>query len=126
MWKGRCPVCGEIADLPKTPLESLPPYCKCGTPLRPHVVQFGEPIDPAILRAAIDSSERAELFLVIGTSGVVSPARDLPLIALARGAKVIEINRDPTPLTPLVTRTILGKASEILPRLWKEFLKRKR
>jgi NAD-dependent deacetylase len=94
--------------------------------LRPHVVQFGEPIDPAILRAAIDSSERAELFLVIGTSGVVSPARDLPLIALARGAKVIEINRDPTPLTPLVTRTILGKASEILPRLWKEFLKRKR
>jgi NAD-dependent deacetylase len=126
MWKGRCPACGELVNLPKTPLESLPPYCKCGNALRPHVVQFGEPIDPATLRVAIDVSERAELFLVIGTSGVVSPARDLPLIALEKGAKVIEINRDLTPLTPLVTRSFRGKAAEILPKLWRELRKKER
>jgi NAD-dependent deacetylase len=90
------------------------------------VVQFGEPIDPATLRVAIDASERAELFLVIGTSGVVSPARDLPLIALEKGAKVIEINRDLTPLTPLVTRSFRGKAAEILPKLWRELRKKER
>ncbi|MEM1508188.1 MAG: NAD-dependent deacylase [Candidatus Bathyarchaeia archaeon] len=120
MWKGRCPSCGKIVDLPETPLKSLPPYCDCGVALRPHVVQFGEPIDPYILREAIMSSRNAELFLVIGTSGVVSPSRDLPLIALERGAKVVEINRDPTPLTPYVTLSIRGRAAEVLPQFWRE------
>lgn len=120
MWKGRCPSCGAIVDLPETPLKRLPPYCSCGEALRPHVVQFGEPLDPHTLREAINASRNADLFLVIGTSGVVSPARDLPLMALERGAKVVEINRDPTSLTPYVTKSIRGKAGEILPKLWKE------
>ena len=69
MWKGRCPRDGEVVDLPEPPLESLPPLHSCGTALRPHVVQFGEPIDPSTLRGALAASERADLFLVIGTSG---------------------------------------------------------
>jgi NAD-dependent deacetylase len=122
MWKGRCPQDGAIVDLPHTPLESLPPYHTCGTALRPHVVQFGETIDPATLNEAINASKSADLFLVIGTSAVVSPARELPLIPLKKRATVIEINRDPTPLTPLVSLSIRGKAAEILPQLWKELL----
>jgi len=122
MWKGRCPRDGAIVDLPETPLASLPPYHTCGTALRPHVVQFGEPLDPATINAAINASVHADLFFVIGTSAVVSPARELPLIALKKGATVIEINRDPTPLTTLVTLSIRGKAAEVLPQLWKEFL----
>ncbi len=122
MWKGRCPRDGAIVDLPHTPLASLPPYHTCGTALRPHVVQFGEPLDPVTIKAALNASDRADLFFVIGTSAVVSPARELPLIALKKGATVIEINRDPTPLTPLVTLSIRGKAAEILPQLWKELL----
>jgi NAD-dependent deacetylase len=114
--------CGAIVDLPHTPLESLPPYHTCGTALRPHVVQFGEPLDSATLHAAINASAHADFFLVIGTSAVVSPARELPLIALKKRATVIEINRDPTPLTPLVTVSIRGKAAEILPQLWTELL----
>ena len=125
MWKGRCPRDGAIVDLPHTPLKSLPPYHTCGTALRPHVVQFGEPLDPDTINAAINVSNRADLFFVIGTSAVVSPARDLPLIALKKGATVIEINRDPTPLTPLVTLSIRGRAAEILPQLWKELLSKK-
>jgi len=35
MWKGRCTRCGRVVDLPETPLESLPPRCICGNPLRP-------------------------------------------------------------------------------------------
>ena len=120
MWKGRCPRDNELVDLPHTPLESLPPYHSCGTALRPHVVQFGEPIDLNTLKAAIEASDRAKLFLVIGTSWVVSPASKLPLRALESGATVVEINRDPTPLTPHVTLSLRGKAAEILPRFWKE------
>jgi NAD-dependent SIR2 family protein deacetylase len=52
---------------------------------------------------------------------VVSPARELPLIALKKGATVIEINRDSAPLTTLVALPIRGKAAEILPQLWKNF-----
>jgi NAD-dependent deacetylase len=122
MWKGRCPRDGAIVDLPHTPLASLPPYHTCGTALRPHVVQFGEALDHATIKVAINASVHADLFFVIGTSAVVSPARELPLIALKKGATVIEINRDPTPLTPLVTMSIRGKAAEILPQLWKELL----
>ncbi len=123
MWKGRCPRDGEIVDLPKTPLETIPPIHSCGEALRPHVVQFGEPLEQKILEAALDLSQRAELFLVIGTSGVVSPARDLPLLAREGGAIVIEVNREPTVLTPYVTLSIQGKAAEILPKLWEDLKK---
>ncbi len=123
MWKGRCPRDGEIVDLPKTPLETIPPIHSCGEALRPHVVQFGEPLEQKTLEAALDLSRRAELFLVIGTSGVVSPARDLPLLARKSGAVVIEVNREPTVLTPYVTLSIRGMAAEILPKLWEDLKK---
>lgn len=121
MWKGRCMRCGKIIDLPETPLKTLPPYCECGYPLRPHVVQFGEPIDNKILIEALKASKEAELFLVIGTSGVVSPASQMPILALENGAKVIEINPNPTVLTPYMSLSIRGKAAETLPKLWKSF-----
>lgn len=122
MWKGKCSKCGGIVDLPETPLKSLPPCCVCGNALRPYVVQFGEPIDPKVLDAAFTASKRAELFLVIGTSGVVSPASQMPLLALENEATVIEVNPNQTVLTPLVNLSIRGKAAEVLPRLWKELL----
>jgi len=118
MWKGRCLKDGEIIDLPETPLKSLPPYHTCKIPLRPHVVQFGEPVEH--ITEAINVSMKAELFFVIGTSSVVSPARDLPLLALKKGATVIEVNRDETVLTSCVNLSIKGKAAEMLPRIWKE------
>jgi NAD-dependent deacetylase len=120
IWKGHCPKDGELVDLPHTPLKDLPPYHSCGTALRPHVVQFGEMIDPETLEEAMTASRLAELFLVIGTSGVVSPAAQMPLIALENGAKVVEINRESTVLTPHVTLSLRGKAVEILPQFWKE------
>jgi len=120
MWKGRCTRCGRMVDLPETPLTDLPPYCLCGNALRPHVIQFGEPIDPEVLSAAFSVSRQAELFLVVGTSGVVSPASQMPLLALLNGAKVVEINPAPTVLTPYMSLSIRGKAAEVLPRFWKE------
>jgi NAD-dependent deacetylase len=122
MWRGRCPRCGRVVGLPETPLGALPPRCPCGRALRPDVVQFGEPIDPKVLSSAFAASKRAELFLVIGTSGAVSPAAQMPLLALENGAKALEVNPNPTPLTPLVSLSIRGKAAEVLPRLWRELL----
>lgn len=123
MWKGRCPRDGALVDLRQTPMESLPPYHNCGTALRPHVVQFGELIDVEILKTAVGACKRADLFFVIGTSGVVSPASQMPFIALGNGAMIIEFNREKTILTPHVSLSLRGKAADTLPKIWLQIRK---
>ena len=96
----------------------------CGGHLRPDVVWFGEMLPVDALEAAITAAETCDIFLSVGTSSVVYPAADLWRRAKATGAIVVEINRDPTPLTALADYSFLGKAGEILPALvesvWKK------
>ena len=89
----------------------------CGGHLRPDVVWFGEVLPVAALETAIAASENCDVFFSIGTSSLVYPAADLSRRAKDRGATVIEINEDPTPLTPHADHSFLGKAGEILPSL---------
>jgi len=121
MWRGRCEECGHVEELPETPLPELPPVCRCGNALRPDVVQFGEPVKKEALREGILAAKRCDLFLVIGTSAVVYPAAELPLLALQRGAVVLEINPNEISLSGLVTHSYRGKAGEILPSIWKKW-----
>ncbi len=98
--------------------EEIPPRCpRCGGLLRPDVVWFGERLPAAALRAAEHAAASAEIFFSIGTSALVYPAADLPLTALAAGATVVEINPQPTPLSPHVTFSLNGAAGQILPAL---------
>ena len=98
--------------------EEIPPRCpRCGGLLRPDVVWFGEMLPAAALRAAEHAAATAEIFFSIGTSALVYPAADLPLTALAAGATVVEINPQPTPLSPHVTFSLNGAAGQILPAL---------
>jgi NAD-dependent deacetylase len=119
MWRGRCSKDGDIVDLPRTPIEKLPPYHFCGTAFRPHVVQFGESLEPAVLQKAFNASINTDLFIAVGTSAVVSPASHMPRMALENDASVLEINIESTPLTPFVTGSLRGKASDLIPKLWK-------
>jgi NAD-dependent deacetylase len=89
----------------------------CGGNLRPDVVWFGEMLPPHALETAITAAEECDVFFSIGTSSVVYPAADLWRRAKEHGAIIIEINKDPTPLTPLADYSFLGKAGEILPSL---------
>ena len=96
----------------------LPPRCPhCGGLLRPDVIWFGEMLPAGALRAAEQAAARAEVFFSIGTSALVYPAADLPLIALRAGATVVEINPQPTPLSPQVTFSLNGAAGVALPAL---------
>ena len=73
--------------------EELPLRCpKCGALARPDVVWFGEPLPRDALERALDEMQKANLVIVIGTSGVVEPAASLPLIAKDSGAKLIDVN----------------------------------
>ncbi|TCO61299.1 Sir2 family protein [Caldanaerobacter subterraneus] len=82
------------------PLSKIPPECpKCGSIVRPDVVWFGEPLPSDKLTEAMELSQRADLFIVIGTSLMVQPAASLPFLALERGAFVVEVSPEETPLS---------------------------
>jgi NAD-dependent deacetylase len=61
-----------------------------------------------------------DLLLVVGTSGMVWPAAELPRVARAGGATVVEVNAHPSELTPLADLFLQGPAGEVLPRLTRE------
>ncbi len=92
----------------------------CGGNLRPAVVWFDEMLPPVAIKTAIDAAEKCDVFFSIGTSSLVYPAADLWRRAKNHGAMVVEINKDPTPLTPLADYSFPGKAGEILPELVQE------
>ena len=121
IWKVRCTEEGTLSENTETPLKDIPPSCsKCGALLRPHIVWFGESLDPAVLHNAFLLSSSCEVMFVIGTSAVVQPAASLPLSAAEAGAKVVEINIDPTPLTSYADFSFRGKAGDILPLIDEE------
>ena len=89
----------------------------CDSYLRPSVVWFGESLSHEVLTHAADSAARADLLLVVGTSAQVYPASGLIDIARDNHADIIVVNTEPS---ELASRDIelIGKAGEILPRLF--------
>jgi NAD-dependent deacetylase len=115
----RCSDCGSFAENWSDDLDFVPRCKKCNGLLRPDVVWFEESLPRAQLDAAINATCSCQVFFSIGTSGVVHPAAALANVAKSEGAVVIEINADPTPLTPKVDFALHGKSGEILPELVK-------
>ena len=97
-------------------LESrLPPPCPvCGGRLKPDVVFFGESLSSDVLERAFSESQSCDLFLVVGSSLVVQPAASLPVTARQGGARLVIINRDPTPLDRIADLVLHASASEVL------------
>ncbi len=94
------------------------PRCpECGDWLRPCVVWFGEQLPREAVALADQWVARCDVFLSVGTSNVVWPASAFAGLAQNRGARVIEVNLEPTPLTQVADLTLLGKAGELLPVL---------
>lgn len=94
------------------------PCCPvCGGLLRPDVVWFGEALPVDALERAVEAARNCQVFFSIGTSGLVQPAASLAFAARNRGALLVEVNAEPTPLTEKVDFALHGKAGEILPAL---------
>ena len=113
----RCVAEGKTMENLDVPLPAIPPLCGCGAMLRPDIVWFGEALPERAIMKALEASRASDLMLVVGTSAVVQPAASMPLIAREAGALVLEINPDPTPISPFVDATIQGKAGEVLPEV---------
>lgn len=113
----RCADCYTFAETWGDDSESVPRCDVCGGLLRPDVVWFGEALPRDQLEFAVEAARACDVFFSIGTSGVVQPAASLAFAAHNRGAAVVEVNAEPTPLTPKANYFLQGKSGEILPEL---------
>jgi len=95
-----------------------PPYCSCGSLMKPDVIMFGEMIPSDALVKAASLAESCQALLVVGTSARVIPAAHLPILAHRNGAFIIEANIEETDFTSTITDAFLkGPAGETLPKL---------
>jgi NAD-dependent deacetylase len=93
------------------------PDGSCDGVLKPDVTLFGEPLPEHALYRAHALAERADLFLVAGSSLSVEPAGSLPATAADNGATIVVVNLEPTEMTGRVEYQFLADTAEALPRL---------
>ncbi|MHB1126403.1 MAG: SIR2 family NAD-dependent protein deacylase [Bacillota bacterium] len=126
-FKLRCLQCTSRYEEDNFDLQSqMPPLClNCGEVLKYDVVYFGEPIPEDVALHSIDEAGKSDLMLICGTSAVVYPFANLPLIGRRNKAVIIEINAEPTPLTHnhISDYLIRGKTGAILPGILNEVKK---
>lgn len=111
MTKLRCEECGHRVDrsLGQT-------RCGCGGELRDSVVNFGESLPERDLMLSFEHSRKSDLFMVVGSSLVVTPAADMPREALRAGAKLVIVNQGETPFDPFVHLRFHEKIGDVLPK----------
>ena len=116
IWRNHCMECGKfyapefIRDDPE-PV----PRCTCGGIIKPDVVLYEEGLDDAVLAEAIMQLRQADTLIVAGTSLTVYPAAGL--LRYFRGAHLVLINRDATPMDTRADLVIHEKVGEVLGRL---------
>ena len=114
-----CTGCGKVARLrpdrypEEVDDETLPTCETCGAMLRPNVVWFGESPWAEPVAAIRASLPHANVFLEVGTSGVVTYGLDE--MAVEMGIPVIRVNLDSRPQSGVTE--LVGKAEEILPQV---------
>lgn len=93
------------------------PCCECGGVIKPDVILFGEQLPIRTLNQAMEEARNCDLILVAGSSLEVTPAADIPYLAVDCGAKAIMVNLEPTAFDTRADIVIHGDVTEILPRL---------
>ena len=112
-WRLRCDHCKIIIE-DHNPKHYNSWKCDNDHWLRPDIVWFNDFLIPAITQKADEIISKSDLFISIGTSGVVWPAAGFPQIAKSNGATLIEINPEPSEQNDLYDHVFRGKASDML------------
>jgi NAD-dependent deacetylase len=97
------------------PLKGQPRCPLCQGRIVSSVVNFGDPLPVKELEAALTHSAASDVFFAIGSSLVVSPANDMPRVALENGARLILLNRGETPFDTVADLRIDAGIGEVLP-----------
>jgi NAD-dependent deacetylase len=118
--KARCTNCQAIHAWEGDLTEATPcPRCERRARLRPHIVWFGEmPLEMPRIFEALD---QADLFVAIGTSGVVYPAAGF-VEAVGPRCHTLELNLEPSAVTSAFGEHRQGPATQLVPALVAELL----
>jgi NAD-dependent deacetylase len=111
-----CLDCGARYLAKAINLDKIPPRCsKDNGILKPDVILFGEAIPEIAASQSVKEAMKADVILIIGTTGEVMPACMIPYQAQKNGAKIIEINPNKSNYTDSITDVFLqGKATEVM------------
>ena len=94
------------------------PACTvCGGIQKSATISFGQSLRRDVLTAAIEAARDCDLFLAVGTTLLVQPAATLADLAQAAGARLVIVNRDPTPYDSVADAVLREPIGEVLPRL---------
>jgi NAD-dependent deacetylase len=108
----------STSDLPANGSRLPPPRCeRCGGPVRPGVVWFGETLPLKVWHEADAAARVCDLVLAVGTSALVYPAAGLPLTAISHGAALVQVNPDTTDMDRYAAFDRKGTAAQVLPEL---------
>ena len=97
--------------------EAAPECEHCGGLLKPATVSFGQAMPALEMERAIRAAQECDVFLAVGSSLVVHPAASLPLVAKQGGARLVIVNRTPTPLDEIADLVIQEEIGTALPSL---------
>lgn len=114
-----CMGCQRVYPVKDICLDLLPPTCReCGGLLKPNFVFFGEGIPQKALGASYEAASISDVLVIIGTTGEVMPANQIPFMAKSAGSKIIEINTEPSNYTGSITDIFIhGKAGDVMEKL---------
>jgi NAD-dependent deacetylase len=116
LWRLRCP-CGVREDLAAAAYTRRE-CAECGARLRPDITWFGDGVDAGVFATAGRLIAQADLFVAIGTSGIVYPAAGLIPLAARSGARMIEINLDDTEMSSHFSEKLREAAGSAVPALF--------
>ena len=111
-----CTSCNSEFEAGFADLNFLPPTCYiCKGILKPDMVFFNEPIPSFAKKHSFEEASKADVLLIIGTHAEVLPAAEIPVVAKDHGAKIIEINIEPSHFTNSITDIFINdRASETM------------
>ena len=111
-----CTKTGEKLAVEHANLDAIPPmHPATGGLLKPDFIFFGEGIPMQAYQASVEAARKSDVLIIIGTTGEVMPASQIPLIAKDHGATIIAVNIEESNYTSNTTDVFLpGKASEIM------------
>ncbi len=117
--KLKCLSCGNTVEAKDKDLSVLPPKCdKCNGLLKPDFIFFGEGIPVDAYEKSVTAARKAELVIIIGSTGEVMPACQIPWEAKRNGALIIEINPGVSNFTHQITDIhIQEKAAEAMEKI---------
>jgi NAD-dependent deacetylase len=97
--------------------EADPRCAECGGVLKSATVMFGQALDPDVFRRAVAATRACDLFLAVGSTLTVEPAASLCGLAAEEGARLVIVNRDPTPYDPLADAVIREPIGTAIPAI---------